>query len=202
MSGIIVEHLSGKRPVELRPAIGLDDPDQPGEAASHGCAQKHGALLTRQSERQAPLRFLRRDVHTGKGEDFAKDHRIHLNNGAGSRGNRHHAARLIGPAPRPQDIPFGHDLIDLGNRELDVLFRSLTVLNLLPTADVLTGVNRPDEAFDRSRNLPCPTWPRLGRGIALQKGRQSFDSDGLELPTNRFQMAIQSWRAIAQIESP
>jgi len=53
---------------------------------------------------------------------------------------------------------------------MDMLFMSQKVLNLLPTAVVFTGANRPDEAFDRSRDLPCPMWPRLGLSIAIQKG--------------------------------
>jgi hypothetical protein len=53
---------------------------------------------------------------------------------------------------------------------MDMLFMSQKVLNLLPTAVVFTGANRPDEAFDRSRDLPCPTWPRLGLSLAIQKG--------------------------------
>jgi hypothetical protein len=54
---------------------------------------------------------------------------------------------------------------------------SQKVLNLLPTAVVLTGANGPDEAFDRSRDLPGPTWPRPGLSVAIQKGGKPFDSN-------------------------
>ena len=71
------------------------------------------------------------------------------------------------------------------------LFMRQKVLNLLPTAVVFTGANRPDEAFDRSRDLSCPTWPRLSRSIAIQKGRESFDSNSLQPESYGFSMAIE-----------
>lgn len=74
---------------------------------------------------------------------------------------------------------------------MDVLFTSQKVLNLLPAALVLTGANRPDEAFDGPRDLPRPTRPLLRRRIATQKGGQSFDADGLQPEPNRLPMTVQ-----------
>lgn len=74
---------------------------------------------------------------------------------------------------------------------MDMLFMSQKVLNLLPTAVVFTGANRPDKAFDRSRDLSCRTWPRLGRSIAIQKDRESFDSNRLQPESYGFSMALE-----------
>ena len=101
MSLTVLKHPVGKRPFELWPAIGLDDLHRPGEPASHGGVQERGPILTRQPRSQNHVGFLRIDIHAGKGEDLAKDHGIHLNDRAGSRGPRDDASRLIGPTTRP-----------------------------------------------------------------------------------------------------
>lgn len=71
------------------------------------------------------------------------------------------------------------------------MFACEKVLNFLPVAVVLAETDGPDETIYGAGDLPCPARPLLDLGIALKKGRQPFDTGGLQPQPDRFPISIQ-----------
>ena len=157
----------------------------------HRDVEERRAVRARQARPEHHLRLLGINIHTGKGKHLAKGHRIHLNHGARDRRGWHGAPQLICPTTRAHDVAFSQNLIDLGDGEVKTLFTCEKVLNLLPAAVVLANANRPDETLHHAGGLPPPARPLLRRGIALQKGGQPIDPDGLQPQPDCLPMAVQ-----------
>jgi hypothetical protein len=121
---------------ELWTPISLQHLNASHKAPTHGRLQKDGPIVTGECGPEHDIGLFGVNIDSRKGEDVAERHGIHLNERPG-------AGRLRNGPPLLVLVPLGADhillcqnLIDLGDREPDMMLSLQKIRDLLPTAIV------------------------------------------------------------------
>ena len=176
----IVPHMRRTRAFELRPPIGLDHLDVSGKAPGHGGPQEGHIIVAGERRPQQDICFLGVNIDSRKGEEVPKCDGIALDHRSSPRRHRDGAPLLILAPLGADDVFLRENLIELQDREPDRILPLQEIRDLLPTALMLAGAQRPHQALDCGRDLANLSGTFLGLRIARQKSREPAGRNALQ----------------------
>jgi hypothetical protein len=179
----------GKSSFELRAPISLQHLDASRKAPDHGRLQKDGTIVTGQCGPEHDIGLFGVNVDPREGEDVAERHGIYLDDRPSSCRRWDNTSFLI-LAPFGADHVFlRQNLIDLGDREPDMILPLQEIRDLLPTAIVLADPQLPNQPLDRRRDLESLSGALLGLRMAFEKTREPVSRNPLEPEPNRLSVS-------------